>query len=89
VILGVSRQDAASHQAFRAKYHLPFDLLTDKDGDFAKAFGVETMAVVGYHKRQSVLIGADGKILQFFPDVQPEAHSAEVLKLLEAQAPAK
>src|SRR6478672_4717328 len=51
VILGVSRQDAESHKAFRAKYHLPFDLLTDKDGSFAKAFGAETMPVVGYHKR--------------------------------------
>src|ERR1700678_2416686 len=25
VILGVSRQDADSHKAFRAKYHIPFD----------------------------------------------------------------
>jgi peroxiredoxin Q/BCP len=86
VILGVSRQDAESHKAFRAKYHIPFDLLTDKDGDFAKAFGVETMAIIGLHKRQSVLIGADGKVLKFFTDVDPEAHSAEVLKLLGAAA---
>ena len=88
VILGVSRQDAESHKAFRAKYHIPFDLLTDKDGDFAKAFGVETMAIIGFHKRQSVLIGADGKVLKFFPDVDPATHSAEVLELLGVPAAA-
>src|SRR3954465_10532303 len=48
VILGVSRQDAASHQAFKAKYHLPFDLLVDADGSFAQALGVQTMPIVGY-----------------------------------------
>ena len=37
VILGVSRQDAKSHQEFKAKYHLPFDLLSDTDGKFAEA----------------------------------------------------
>jgi peroxiredoxin Q/BCP len=82
VVLGISKQDAASHKAFREKYHLPFDLLTD-DGSVAKAFGVETIPVVGYHQRQSILIGADGKVIKFFDNVDPEAHSAEVLKLLE------
>ena len=82
VILGVSRQDAESHRAFRAKYKLPFDLLTDKDGDVAKALGVDTMPVLGIHKRQSLLIGADGKLVAFFHDVDPEKHADEVLALL-------
>jgi peroxiredoxin Q/BCP len=83
VVLGVSRQDADSHKAFRSKYHLPFDLLVDKDGKFAEAFGVSTMPVVGFHKRQSLLIDKDGKVVKFFDDVDPATHSAEVLKLLE------
>ena len=86
VILGVSRQDAKSHQEFKAKYHLPFDLLIDADGKFAAAFGVDTMPVVGFHKRQSVLLDAQGKVLKFFPDVDPASHSAEVLALLQKQA---
>ena len=85
VILGVSRQDSKSHQEFRAKYHLPFDLLTDTDGKFAEAMGVETLPVVGFHKRQSLLIGADGKVVKFFDAVEPTTHSAEVLHLLEAK----
>jgi peroxiredoxin Q/BCP len=86
VILGVSRQDAKSHQAFREKYHLPFDLLSDTDGKVAKALGVDTMLIGGYHKRQSVLISADGKIIQFYPDVNPATHTAQVLQDLQNYA---
>jgi peroxiredoxin Q/BCP len=63
IVLGVSRQDAKSHQAFRAKHRLPFDLLVDADGKLAEAFGVDTMPILGLHRRQSVLIGADGRIV--------------------------
>jgi peroxiredoxin Q/BCP len=86
VVLGVSRQDAKSHQAFRAKYHLPFDLLVDPDGKVAAAFGVGEYPVVGLHKRQSVLIGPDGKVVRCYPDVDPEKHAAEVLKDLDQLA---
>jgi peroxiredoxin Q/BCP len=86
VILGVSRQDAKSHREFRAKYRLPFDLLTDPDGSVAKALGIGTMPVVGYHKRQSVLISADGKVIQVYPDVDPAHHTSQVLKDLEDYA---
>ena len=86
VILGISRQDQKSHQAFRAKYHLPFDLLTDTDGSLAKSYGVELMPIIGYHKRQSALISPDGKLIQFYPDVSPATHSAQVLKDLENHA---
>jgi thioredoxin-dependent peroxiredoxin len=82
VILGVSRQDAKSHQAFRAKYHLPFDLLTDEKGEVAKRLGVETYAIIGVHKRQSLLVGADGTLLEFFGAVDPETHADEVLEKL-------
>ena len=84
VILGVSRQDAESHRAFRAKYHLPFDLLTDQDGAVAKLLGIETYAIIGIHKRQSLLVGADGKLIEFFGAVDPDAHADEVLQKLAA-----
>jgi peroxiredoxin Q/BCP len=86
VILGISRQDAKSHRAFKAKYHLPFDLLTDKDGSLAKEYGVELMPVIGYHKRQSALISSDGKLIRFYPDVDPLKHTAQVLKDLQDYA---
>jgi peroxiredoxin Q/BCP len=84
VILGVSRQDAASHKAFINKYRLPFDLLTDADGEFAKAFGVKTVPLFGWHKRQSVLLDADGKVVKSFDDVDPSKHAEEVLAVAQA-----
>jgi peroxiredoxin Q/BCP len=78
-VLGVSRQGALSHRAFREKYKLPFDLLVDEDGSIARAFGVGTFPVLGFAKRQSVLVGSDGRVVRFFRDVDPATHSAEVL----------
>ncbi len=80
VILGVSRQDEASHQKFKAKHKLPFDLLVDKDGKLAESFGVSLMPAVGFHNRQSVLIGPDGKVAKFYNAVDPTQHSDETLK---------
>lgn len=79
VVFGVSRQDAKSHKKFIAKHSLPYDLLIDKDGALAKAFGVGTMPIVGFHKRQSVLIGPDGKVVRFYENVDPGTHVPEVI----------
>ena len=40
VVLGVSPDDEASHVEFRAKYELPFSLLSDPDHATAEAYGV-------------------------------------------------
>jgi peroxiredoxin Q/BCP len=83
-VLGVSRQDAGSHQKFIAKHKLPFDLLVDKDGSIAKAFGVGLMPIVGFHKRQSVLVGPDGKIVRFYESVDPAKHVEDVIADVKA-----
>jgi len=80
VVLGVSRQDEKSHQEFRSKYKLPFDLLVDKDGTVADAFGVETIPLLGIFKRQSVLIGPDGKVIQFYKNVDPDTHAQQIME---------
>ncbi len=79
VVLGISRQDAASHKKFIAKHKLPFDLLVDNDGKIAEAFGVGTIPIVGFHRRQSVLMGPEGQVLQFYESVDPKTHVEEVL----------
>lgn len=85
VVLGVSTQDSKSHQHFRLKHQLPFDLLVDKDGSIAEKYGVKKTSILGLHflSRQSVLIGADGKIFKFYSDVNPNTHANEVLADLE------
>src|SRR5437588_4980068 len=39
VVLGVSADDVASHQAFKSKYSLPFPLLVDADHKISEAYG--------------------------------------------------
>lgn len=80
VIFGISRQGIQSHKDFTGKYHIPFDLLTDESGAIAKMYGIESYPVVGFLKRESVLIGKNGKILKYYQNVNPETHPAEVLK---------
>lgn len=84
VILGVSRQDGKSHKEFIAKHKLPFDLLVDTDGALGKALGVKSMPVVGFSKRQTVLVGPDGKVARRYDDVDPATHRDLVLADIKA-----
>jgi peroxiredoxin Q/BCP len=85
VILGVSLDDVKSHEEFAKKYSLPFSLLADTDGAVAKRY--DLLNVIGPMKlarRESFLIGPDGRIVKQYRKVDPEKHSAEVLADLEA-----
>lgn len=47
-VIGVSRDDAASHASFKAHHRLPFTLLTDPRGELANAWGVKrTLGIPG------------------------------------------
>lgn len=83
VIFGISKQDEKSHQKFIKKHKIPFDLLIDSDGAIAESLGVETMPIIGFHKRQSVLIGPDGKMAKFYDSVDPDKTADEVMKDLK------
>ena len=80
VVLGVSRQDEKSHLAFKAKHRIPFDLLVDEDGSFAKSYGVGTVPILGFIKRQSILINPTGKVVKFYEDVEPSNHTQHVIE---------
>src|ERR1043165_3661048 len=41
-VIGVSRDDAASHEKFKEHHRLPFTLLSDPGGKVAEAWGVKT-----------------------------------------------
>ena len=41
VVIGVSSNDAASHERFAGKHRLPFSLLSDGDGSLRSAYGVK------------------------------------------------
>ncbi|MCE9625156.1 MAG: peroxiredoxin [Deltaproteobacteria bacterium] len=78
-ILGVSFDDAGSHQAFKEKFHLPFPLLVDSDKKIAQAYEVDGEK---YPNRDTIIIDKDSKILKIFRKVDPKAHSGEILNVL-------
>ena len=87
-VLGISRDDAVSHNTFAAKFHLPFELLTDADHSVHEAYGAwgESQWGVG-PLRKSFLVGKDGRILHVFEKVDTEHHAEEVLKAMESSVP--
>jgi peroxiredoxin Q/BCP len=84
VVVGVSMDDLESHKAFAEKHQLNFPLLPDKDGAIAAKFGVNTTR--GVAKRTTFVIGKDGTIVNVFPDVNVDGHSALVLAAVKEAA---
>jgi peroxiredoxin Q/BCP len=76
-VVGISTDDVAAHAAFAQQHQLPFPLLADTDAAIARAYGVDVTFRMA--KRVSFLVGADGKIVRVFPDVDPGVHAEEVL----------
>jgi len=84
-ILGVSLDDAESHKAFAENHGLPFPLLADIEGEISATYGVKTrMFGMTVAKRQTFIIGPDGKIAKHYVSVKPDEHSAEILADLKA-----
>ncbi|MGB1127006.1 MAG: thioredoxin-dependent thiol peroxidase [Opitutales bacterium] len=83
-VIGVSKDDEASHKKFREKFALPFPLIADTSLELANAYGVYGeknfmgRTYEGIH-RMSFLIGIDGIILKTYPKVVPGEHADTVL----------
>jgi len=87
VVLGVSPDGETSHQKFRAKFDLPFQLLVDEDHTIAEAYGVwgeKSMYGKKYFGilRTTFIIDPKGVITHVFEKVKPKGHAAEVLDAL-------
>ncbi|MCV3215394.1 peroxiredoxin [Plectonema radiosum NIES-515] len=79
VVLGVSADDEASHQAFTEKYNLNFPLLADKDKSLIQAYDVDGG---GYAKRVTYVIDPNGKITHVDTTVSTATHASDVLTAL-------
>ncbi|HEY4242806.1 MAG TPA: peroxiredoxin [Kofleriaceae bacterium] len=91
VVLGVSKDSIASHEKFRDKFKLGFPLLSDPDGSTLEAYGAWGDKVMYGKKlkgviRSTVLIGADGKVIQHWPKVSVKGHVDAVVEAAKAAA---
>ncbi len=84
VVLGVSLDDERSHRGFIKKYGLGFTLLSDKDGEVSRLYGVlGGWGPVKFANRTTFVIDPEGIIRGVFPRVRVDGHSREILLLLE------
>ncbi|MEA5619445.1 peroxiredoxin [Cronbergia sp. UHCC 0137] len=79
VVLGVSADDEASHQAFTTKYNLNFPLLADTDKALITAYDVDGG---GYAKRVTYVIDPSGKIIHVDASVSTATHAGDILAAL-------
>ncbi|MDE2474956.1 MAG: peroxiredoxin [Alphaproteobacteria bacterium] len=92
VVIGVSKDSVASHDRFKAKYELAFDLAADEDTKTADAYGVwveKSMYGRRYMgmERATFLIDGKGEIRQVWRKVKVPGHSADVLGAVKALKP--
>jgi len=89
VILGVSPDSVSSHADFKAKFELPFTLLSDTNHAMAEQYGVWVEKTMYGRKRWGVarttfIIDRDGRVAKVFHKVKPEGHAAEVTESLQS-----
>jgi peroxiredoxin Q/BCP len=87
-VYGISKDDLKSHNKFKEKYKIKFDLLVDDEVKIIKSYkvwrkkkfmGREFMGVV----RSTFLIDPKGKIVKIWSNVKVKDHAKEVLKTLK------
>jgi peroxiredoxin Q/BCP len=78
-VLGVSFDTPADNAAFVATNNFPFRLLSDTDKGLAVAAGAADSTLRPWARRISYLVGADGKVLKAYADVNPAKHAEQVL----------
>lgn len=87
-IWGISRDSLKSHESFKAKLGLPFELLCDADELACKLFDVIKMKNM-YGKqvrgieRSTFLIDRSGRVARAWRGVKVDGHAAEVLTALQ------
>ena len=87
-VFGISKDSIKSHEKFRDKYKIKFDLLADEDLKILKKYkiwgkekfmGREFMGII----RTTYLIDNKGKILKVWNNVKVKDHAKEVLDTLK------
>lgn len=87
VVIGISKDSAASHVKFAEKYNLPFVLLSDPEHKVIEAFGAwqekKNYGKVSFGTvRSTFVIDETGVIEKVMPKVKPDTNAAEILAYL-------
>lgn len=88
-VWGISRDSLKSHEGFRAKHALPFELISDPDEALCELFDVMKMKnmygrQVRGVERSTFVIGADGTLAREWRGVKVPGHADEVLDFVRS-----
>jgi peroxiredoxin Q/BCP len=89
-IYGLSRDSLRSHESFKAKLGLPFELISDPEEAVCNQFDVMKMKNMYGKKvrgveRSTFVIDANGKVVKEWRGVKVNDHVNEVLDFLKSQ----
>jgi thioredoxin-dependent peroxiredoxin len=78
-----------SHKRFKAKYDIPFLLLSDPEGTTCRKYGViKNKKIYGKTvrgiERTTILIDGAGKVTRIFRGVKVEGHARSLLEALSS-----
>jgi thioredoxin-dependent peroxiredoxin len=88
-VVGISRDSIKSHEKFKAKFTLPFALLSDAEEKVCTQFGVIKMKKL-YGKevrgieRSTFVIDKNGVLQHEWRGVKVDGHAAEVLQFVQS-----
>ncbi|MFN3830023.1 MULTISPECIES: peroxiredoxin [Tepidimonas] len=87
-VFGVSRDNLKSHEDFKAKLELPFELIADTEEKMCHMFGVVKNKIMYGKKvkgieRSTFLISPEGILLQEWRGIKVPGHVDEVLKAVK------
>jgi peroxiredoxin Q/BCP len=85
IVVAISRDSTASHAKFRAKYSLPFRLLSDPNGEVHRAY--RTLILAGLiSSRTTFLIDPEGVIVHVYrADLQFAGHAKALADAIAVQ----
>jgi peroxiredoxin Q/BCP len=80
-VVGISADEAASHDKFKAKYNLNFTLLSDPEKTAIEAYGAWGKKMFGKEGilRKTFIINPEGQVVKVYGRVTPLGHGEQVV----------
>ncbi len=84
-IVGISADDASSHEKFKAKHTLNFTLLSDPDHKAIEAYGAWGKKMFGREGilRKTFIIDPNGMVVKVYGRVTPLGHGVQLVRDLQ------
>ncbi len=79
MIFGVSFDTAEENKAFAEKFSFNFPLICDEDRAMGLAYGAADASSAANARRVGVVIGPDGRVVEWLPKVDASTYPKDVL----------